>query len=230
MPIRTDWIPSKNAAIYGKLRGYLTLIVANKVAWGIADAAIQPLLDLQTEFEPLYHKITDDKRRRTSSDVTAFNDCKKRLLAEWRAFHKEEVRGNRKISPQDLAALVGKEYDLEPTPRGKIPTIPYILAKAVGGGTIEIRARVEKDKTNTSMHALADAVECKYILVPQGEMPPEDPESCPKTAVSKKARFTIALGVKSAGQSFYGFFRWANITNPQNSSDWTTKPLGAVIS
>jgi hypothetical protein len=79
------------------------------------------------------------------------------------------------------------------------------------------------------MHPLADEVECKYIFVPTGEMPPEDPETCPKTQGSKKARFTISCGVKNAGQSFYGFFRWANKSNPQNSGPWTTKPQGVVI-
>ncbi|MFH1227005.1 MAG: hypothetical protein V1701_03755 [Planctomycetota bacterium] len=224
-----DWIPKRNDDIHNKLTSYLEVIVANKVAWGIPDTAIDPVLDLQTEFDPLYEKI-QDKRRRTSADVTAFRDCKKRLLKEWRAFHKENVRGNRKISPSDLSILVGKEYDTEPTPRGKIAVVPYVLLKGIGGGSIEVRVRVENDQTRPSMHPLADAVECRYLFVPSGEMPPEDTEAAGlKTQVSKKARFTIACGVKNAGQSLYGFFRWINLTTPANSGDWTTKALGVVI-
>jgi hypothetical protein len=95
MPKSVDWIPTQNDDIYNKLKSYMELIVANKVAWNIPDSAIDPVLDLQTEFEPLYNKI-QDKRRRTSADVTAFRDCKKRLLKEWRSFHKENARGNRR--------------------------------------------------------------------------------------------------------------------------------------
>jgi hypothetical protein len=224
---RQDWIPTQNDDIYNKLGAYLGLIVANKVAWGISDAAISPLVDLQEEFEPLYHKI-QDKRTRTSADVTAFNDCKKRLLKEWRAFHKENVRGNRRISTADLATLVGKEYDTEPSPRGKIELVPYVFLKPLGGGVIEVRSQTEKDATRVSMHKLADGIECRWMLVPKGEMPPEGYEDAKKTVVSRKARFTIDCGDKNAGDSFYGFFRWVNTSNPANSGLWT-KALRVVI-
>jgi hypothetical protein len=227
MTLRIDWIPKRNDDIYNKLRAYLTLIVANKVAWGIPNTAIDPLLDLQAEYEPLYWKI-QDKRTRTGADVTAHRDCKKRLLTEWRAFHKENVRGNRSISKADLSVLVGKEFDTEPTPRGKIDLVPYIFLKAIGGGVIEVRSQTEKDATRVSMHKLADGIECRWLLVPKGEMPPEGYDDAKKTVVSRKARFTIDCGDKNAGDSFYGFFRWVNTSNPANSGLWT-KALRAVI-
>jgi hypothetical protein len=209
------------------LKSYLEVIVANKVAWNILDTAIDPVLALQAEFDPLYDKI-QDKRRRTSADVTAFRDCKKRLLKEWRAFHKENVRGNRRISTADLSVLVGKEYDLEPTPRGKIDLVPYVFLKPLAGGVIEARTQTEKDATRVSMHKLADGIECRWMLVPKGEMPPEGYEDAKKTVVSRKARFTIDCGDKNAGDSFYGFFRWVNTSNPANSGLWT-KALKVVI-
>ena len=215
-----DWLPNKNAAIYAKLRSYLGLVVTNKVAWGIADAAIDPLLALQAEFEPLYLKISD-KRTRTPADVTAFNDCKKRLLKEWRAFHKENVRGNRRISKADLATLVGKEFDPEPTPRGKIDLVPYVFLKPLAGGVIEVRTQTEQDATRVSMHKLADGIECRWTLVPKGEMPPEGHEDAKNAVVSRKARFTIDCGDKNAGDSFYGFFRWVNLSVPDNSGSWS---------
>ena len=223
-----DWIPTGADNFYNKQRAYLDRVVANKVAWGIPDAAIAPLLALQAEYEPLYWKV-QDKKARTGGDVVAHKDCRKRYSVAWRAFHKERVAGNRSIPKSELAILVGKERDTEPTPRGKIATFPIIGLKAMGGAEIEVRAQVTTDQTRFSMHPLADEVECKYIFVPAGEIPPEDPDTCPKTQGSKKARFIISCGVKNAGQSFYGFFRWANKSNPQNSGPWTTKPLGVVI-
>jgi len=223
----TDWIPTQNDDIYNKLKSYLELIVANKVAWGIADIAITPLTDLQAEFNPLYDKI-QDKRRRTSADVTDFRDCKKRLLDEWRAFHKENVRGNRKISPGDLSILVGKEYDTEPTPRAKIELTPYVNLKPIASGVIEVRSQTEKDATRVSMLKTADGIECRYTIVPKGEMPPSSYEDAKSTVVSRKARFTITVGDKNSGDSFYGFFRWVNTSRSDNSGPWT-KAIHAVI-
>jgi hypothetical protein len=223
-----DWIPTQYDDFFNKQRAYFDRVVANKVAWGIPDSAIAPLLVLQAEYEPLYWKV-QDKKARTGGDVVAHRDCHKRYATAWRAFHKEHVAGNSLIPKSELSILVGKERDTEPTPRGKIATFPIIGLKAMGGAEIEVRARVTTDQTRFSMHPLADEVECKYIFVPAGEMPPEDPDTCPKTQGSKKARFIISCGVKNAGQSFYGFFRWANKSNPQNSGPWTTKAQGVVI-
>jgi hypothetical protein len=52
-------------------------------------------------------------------------------------------------------------------------------------------------------------------------MPPKSSEDCPGIQVSKKAKFIIECGVKNAGQHFYGFFRWVNLTNPSNSGPWS---------
>ncbi|MBI4834074.1 MAG: hypothetical protein HY811_04545 [Planctomycetes bacterium] len=135
---------------------------------------------------------------------------------------------NSHISKNDLRMLVGKEYDLEPTPRGKIELVPYIFLKALGGGVIEVRSQTEKDATRVSMHKLADGIECRWTLVPKGEMPPEGVDDVKKTVVSRKARFTIDCGDKNAGDSFYGFFRWVNTSIPANSGLWT-KAMKAVI-
>ena len=201
---------------------------ANKAAWGIPAADVTVLKDLQAEYEPLYWKV-QDKKARTGGDVVAHKDCRKRYTAAWRAFHKERVAGNSLIPKSELAILVGKERDTEPTSRGKINAIPYVFLKAIGGGDVEVRCRPEKDQTRASMHPLADAVECKYILVPKGEMPPEDPDACPKTQGSKKARFIISCGVKNAGETFWGFLRWVNQSNPVNSGQWS-QSLKVVIS
>jgi len=222
-----DWMPKRDDDIYNKQKSYFERVETNKTAWGIPDTAIDPLLDLQAEYEPLYWKI-QDKKDRTGADVAAYRDCKTRYIKAWRAFHKEWVVNNSKIPVADKVILVGKVRDVEPTPRGKIEVVPYIFLKALGGGVIEVRSQTEKDATRVSMHPLADGIECRWLLVPKGEMPPEGQEDAKKTVVSRKARFTIDCGDKNAGDSFYGFFRWTNTSIPANSGLWT-KALRAVV-
>jgi hypothetical protein len=91
----------------------------------------------------------------------------------------------------------------------------------MGGGTIEVRCRTETDQTRDSMHPEADVIECRYILIPVKGVPPNDPDQCPEVRASTKAHFFIQCGVKNAGQCFYGFFRWVNLTNPDNSGPWS---------
>jgi len=220
MTIRKDWIPTQNDDIYNKLRAYLPLIVANKTAWGIPNTAIDPLLDLQAEFEPLYEKI-QDKRTRTSADVTAFRDCKKRLLKEWRAFHKENVRGNRLISKADLSVLVGKEYDTEPSPHPVITDIPYVALRVIGGGDVEIRAQSTKDATRVSMHPAANLIDYRYAMLEQGDIPPADPDDYPKKDVSSRAKFIFRAGAKNAGKRLHMVLRWVNTFKPKQEGPWT---------
>jgi len=220
MTIKLDWIPKRNDDIYNKLRAYLGLITANKVAWGISDAAISPLRDLQEEFEPLYHKI-QDKRTRTSADVTAFNDCKKRLLKEWRAFHKDEVRGNRRISKADLATLVGKEYDLEPSPGPVITDTPYLALRTAGRGKIELRAQTTEDATRASLPAFADLIECRFTILEQGDIPPDNPDNFPKKEVSSRAKFILPVGEQNAGKRLHLVARWVHTGKPKQEGPWT---------
>jgi len=215
-----------DANLFNAQGTYVNGVVTNAVAWGISAAAVAALVARRAEYEPLYHEC-QDKNTRTKNDVVAHRLIRKLYETELRTFHNQWIDGNTSIPVQDKLILGGREKDTEPTPRGKITDIPYVRLKAVGGGSIEVRCQVETDQTRPSMHPLADGVECRYILVPVGEMPPEGHEDAKKTLVSKKALFTIKCGDKQAGQRFYGFFRWTNLTNPANSGDWS--PVQTVM-
>jgi hypothetical protein len=76
----------------------------------------------------------------------------------------------------------------------------------------------------------ADVIEVRFAMLPvhpqvqpgsgkRIEFP--SPDECPEVRTSTKAHFIIRCGDKNAGQRFYGFFRWVNLTNPQNSGPWT---------
>jgi hypothetical protein len=216
-----------NDNLYNAQGVYVNGVVVNAVAWGISAPAVAALVARRAEYEPLYHKL-QDKNTRTKNDVVAHRRCRKIYEKELRDFHNEWIDGNSSISAEQKLILGGREKDIEPTPRGKIDLVPYIFLKAIGGGVIEVRSQTEKDATRVSMLKTADGIECRWLLVPKGEMPPEGYDDAKKTVVSRKARFTIDCGDKNAGDSFYGFFRWVNTSIPANSGLWT-KALRAVI-
>jgi len=224
----TNYIPQRDDDLFNFQGNLVNEVVTNAVAWGIPAPAVAALVARRAAYEPLYFK-SQDKGNRTQADVLAHRQIRELYEKEIRVFGKAYLLFNPLVSDEDRRRMRLTVRDTEPTPRGKIISFPIIGLKGMGGGDIEVRCRVTTDQTRFSMHPLADAVECKYIFVPSGEMPPEDPDACPKTQTSKKARFIISCGVKNAGQSLYGFFRWANLTNPQNSGPWTTKAQGTVI-
>ncbi|MFH0887763.1 MAG: hypothetical protein V1871_00970 [Planctomycetota bacterium] len=227
MAKKVDWIKTRDDDFFNQQGAYVDRVVANALAWGIPAPAVAALVTLRAEYEPLYTKV-QDKKNRTGADVAAHRDCRNRFQTALRAFHKEWVVNNSLIPLADKVILVGKVRDTEPTPRGKIELVPYIFLKAIGGGVIEVRSQTEKDATRVSMLKTADGIECRWTLVPKGEMPPEGVDDAKKTVVSRKARFTIDCGDKNAGDSFYGFFRWVNQSIPANSGLWT-KALRVVI-
>jgi hypothetical protein len=111
--------------------------------------------------------------------------------------------------------------DTEPSPKPKINDIPVVGLEPKGGGSIDVRCRTETDQTRDSMHRDADVIECRYVMIQVKGAPPIDPDQCSQIKTSTRAHFFIQCGVKNAGQSFYGFFRWANLTNPANSGPWS---------
>ena len=220
MAKKVDWIPKRDDDFYNKQKSYLELVVANKLAWGIPDTAIDPLLDLQTEYVPLYETV-QDKKNRTGADVAAHRDCRKRYQTALRAFHKEWVVNNSKISVADKVILVGKERDTEPSPGPVITDIPVVALRAQGGAEIEVRVQTTRDATRYSMHPAANLIEYRFAIVEPGDIPPVDAEDYPKKDVSSRAKFIVKLGTKNTGKRFYGLFRWVNTKRPKQEGPWS---------
>ena len=222
-----NYIPKRDDDFFNFQGNLVNIVVINAAGWGIPAPAVAALVARRAEFEPLY-TTAQNKTTRRRADVVAFRECRKTYEKEIRAFVKAWLINNPLVTDEQRSEMALTIRDIEPTPRGKIEVVPYIFLKALGGGVIEVRSQTEKDATRVSMHPLADGIECRWLLVPKGEMPPEGQEDAKKTVVSRKARFTIDCGDKNAGDSFYGFFRWTNTSIPANSGLWT-KALRAVV-
>jgi hypothetical protein len=220
MTIKKRYIPLRDDDFFNWQGNFVNLVVTNAVDWNIPPDEVTALTTRRAEFEPLY-TTAQNKTTRNRADVLAFRQSRQTYEKEIRAFVKAYLLYSPSVSDEERRQLALTVRDTEPTPRGKITSFPIIGLKGIGGGDIEVRCRVTTDQTRFSMHSLADAVECKYILVPKGEMPPESQKDAKTTVVSKKARFIISCGDEQAGESFWGFFRWVNLTNPANSGPWT---------
>jgi hypothetical protein len=219
MAKRVYFIPRKDTEFFSFQKQLVDKIVANKVAWGIPDAAVNPLVARRSAYEPL-HRKSQEKKDRTSGDVDRHRQSRKTYEKEIRKFVNAHIRFNDLISDSQRVSLSVPPRDTKPTPRGKIESSPTAGLIPMGGGSIEVICRRETDQDRPSMHQLADAIECRYVIVPT-RMAINDPEAATKSQISKKAKFWIQAGDENAGKHFYGFFRWVNLTNPANSGPWS---------
>jgi hypothetical protein len=213
-------IPRRDDDFFNYQAKLVNMVVANQMAWGIPPMPVAALVARRAEYEPLYFKA-QEKKDRTAGDVDRHRQMRKIYEKEIQIFINTYLRYNPLVPRDARIEMDIPPRDLEPTPRGKIDTIPVVGLTAIGGGDIKTRCRVTTDSTRYSRHKLSDGIEVKYTWVPKGEMPPEGPEDVNKTLFSKKAQFIIHCGPKNAGESFYGFFRWVNLTNPENSGQWS---------
>lgn len=203
-------------------------VVTNAGPWGIPAGEVTALTTRRAAYEPLYTK-SQEKEDRTSGDVDRHRQMRKVYEKEIQVFVNARIRYNALISRDERIEIGIPPRDTEPTPRGKIPTIPIVELLAMGGGDLKCGCRVTRDQTRPSKHPLADGVKVQYTWVPKGEMPPEKPEDCKNSLVSKKAQFIIHCGPGNAGETFWGFFRWVNLTTPANSGQWSNS-IKVVIS
>jgi len=215
-----EYIPNRDDDFFTFQGKLINMVVANKAAWGIPDSAITPLIDRRTKYEPLYHK-SQIKNNRTSVDVAAHRQSRQLYEKEIRGFVNSYLRFNPAVSPGNKVAMALVVPDTEPSPRPAISTSPVVGFTILGGGEIKVVCKEETDQTRPSMHPAADAVECRFTLIQKGQTPPKEPDECPNVQMSKKAQFIINCGVKNAGNRFYGFFRWVNLTNPSNNGHWS---------
>jgi hypothetical protein len=216
---RRSYIPRQDDDFYTFQSNLVNIVVANAAAWGIPAPSVAALVARRAAYEPLYLKA-ENKTTRTRVDVLAHRQMRKIYEKEIRVFVKAYLY-TPLVTNEDRLSMGIPPRDIEPTPRGKIETIPVVGLTAMGGGDLKVRCQVTTDATRYSRHPLADGIEVKYTWVPKGEMPPEKPEDCKNALVSKKAQFIIHCGPGNAGETFYGFFRWVNLTTPANSGQWS---------
>lgn len=217
---KRDYMPKKDDDFFSFQGQMVNKVQANKAAWGIPDPAVDVLVNHRTVYEPLYYK-SQNKTNRTSVDVLAHRQERKSYEKDIRAFVNAHIRFNGLISDSERLSIGVPPRDTEPSPKPKINDIPVVGLEPKGGGWIDVRCRTETDQTRDSMHKDADVIECRYVLFQVKGLPPNDPAKCPEVITSTRAHFIIKCGDENAGQRFYGFFRWANLTNPDNSGPWT---------
>jgi hypothetical protein len=217
---RKDYIPLKDDDFFNWQGNFVNLVVTNAPGWGIPAPDAAALVARRASFEPLY-TTAQNKTTRTRADVLAHRQSRDLYEKEIRAFAKSYLMFNPLVTDEDRIDMGLTVRDTEPSPGSPITDVPIVGLKGLGGGDIEVRCRVTTDQTRASMHPDANVVDYRYIAVESGDVPPSDPEDCPKADSQPKAKFVLRAGAKNAGKRFYGFFRWLNNRRPRQEGPWS---------
>jgi hypothetical protein len=170
-----------------------------------------------TQWAEVWDKLIDPSQK-TKSVVDIKDDLKLEII-NFMSPILIRVSVNSAVNPTDRNTLNLPLPDRQPTPRGPILDVPYANLISFAGGRVEIRTRLNEDASRASMHPLADAVEMRYQI---GGTPPITAADCVQYLMSKKALFEFLAGQENGNQSLYVFLRWVNLSNPENSGQWTT--------
>ncbi len=131
----------------------------------------------------------------------------------------------RELTNDDRNELRIFARDTTPTARGPITTAPDVALTPLEGAKIRQRLRFDTDKNRASMHPLADGWERAVKI---GGGPPANPSECPIRETGSGALSTIDAGMDNDRKSYYAFFRWVNISNPENNSGWSPMKVVTV--
>ncbi|MEW6026644.1 MAG: hypothetical protein AB1599_05060 [Planctomycetota bacterium] len=224
---KPGYMPRKDQAFFSFQGNLNNTVVANAVAWGIPPAAVTAFTASRTAYEPIYTK-SQDKGHRTQQDVSKHRAARKVYQKEIEVFVNTYLRFNPLVTDDEMAGMKIPRRDFEPSPHPPIDDIPLVGLRAQGGGDLEFRIRVTEDKTLPSMHPAANLIELRFVILEQGDIPPADENDFTKKEVSSRAKFTLALGLKSTGKKFWGIFRWVNTHKPRTAGHWT-EPISVII-
>ena len=214
-----DYIPFKDAEFDEWLAGFTRYIEAHYAELGLSATDKDNIVAANTAWKADYQALLTAKNaaraaKGTKDQTRDTTESLARSIAQRSTVYPGTTNGHR-------AGMGITVSDTKPTPRPVISTVPIVGFDILRGGSLAVSVREEEDQTRPSMHPAADIIECKYILVAIGEAPPKKPSQCPETQASKKAQFKIHTGIENAGKRFYGFFRWANQSNPANNGSWS---------
>jgi hypothetical protein len=223
-----QYIPVRDDDFFNFQGNLVNLVVANAVTWGIPPVEVADLSARRASYEPLY-TASQNKTTRTRADVLAHRQARKLYEKEIRDFAKAYLMFNPLVTDEDRMDMALTIHDTEPSPNQPITDVPIIGLRGLSGGDIEVRCRARTDQTRASMHPDANVIDYRYSMVESGDVPPTDPDDCPKGDSQPKAKFVLRVGAKNSGKRLYGFFRWLNNRRPRQEGPWTAA-ISVVIS
>jgi len=213
-----DFIPDDDPGFFDWQDNYVTMVVANFLAWLIPLAAKDDLVAKQAAYVPLYNAIKV-KSNRTTAQVGAHRAGRFTYEKYLRSFNKQYTLFNNAITIEKKLELEITVPDTEPSSRKAIETSPFVKLFASAGARIKAECRVDNDSSRASMHPDADEVEVAYEIGTD----PAGWEKCTKKITSSKARFFIPFASEDIGKKVYFFFRWKNKTDESKSGPFTAK-------
>jgi hypothetical protein len=217
MPQDTDYIPGPDGKFNDFQANLSTYVAANFEAWGIPQKALDDIAPIVTRWNNAW-AIAKNKDTRSPADVKEKDLARKELDHAIRAFVKEFLANNSKVSNKDRTAMGLTVPSGSHSPRPAISTPPAVIFRAVIGGTLHVECRVEHDASRASMHPDADIVEIRYKM---DDPAPTNLAECTQIKTSTRGSFTMELGIENAGKRLYGFARWANESDNSKSGPWT---------
>ncbi|MDR0729578.1 MAG: hypothetical protein LBF19_05610 [Prevotellaceae bacterium] len=200
-----DYIPQGPDKFNAFQGNFLTLVVANKTAWGINDAAIAPLQTRQATWDVLYPKASSPTDR-TPADVLARKECQAAYTHDIRGFVNQQLRYNQLVSDPDRERL-----GLRVPSSSRHPVSPPVTAPAVIHiDTSETRRHTVQFTNEIGARAKPAGVHGCEIYMKKGGDPPVSDAEFIFAGTDTSTPFVVDFDIADIGKTIYYHLRWVN--------------------
>lgn len=201
-----DVFPKKDESFDIWQANFMTIIVANVVAWALG--SVTALQAAQTNWAAAW-AVARIKTTRNTGQVTAKKEAREAYEALLRPFIQQYIMVNPLITNQDRDAMQIKPRETERTPIPAPTTLPEVSTVPLVGNRVNIFFRQQPDAQGVSRRGKPDGVQFCELALSTGMMP-QSPDQCSGRALASRTPFTAEFDAMQAGQRAYFYARWVN--------------------
>jgi hypothetical protein len=206
------YIPRAGAEFYQFQKNMVAKVSANAGAWGIPTAAANAFAAASVAYETAYHTSVNPLTRTKIANQEHASQ-RKSFEKQLRLFVNAWLLNNSAISLSDKVSMGLPSPAPKRHRRSAILVQPEIVIKNRVGGRIQLACRLPETEGKAHLHPEADGIEVFYSL----EHPAPNPLVGTERFLSKKAYFTIDVGLAHAGKLIYLYARYINLQDMSKS-------------
>ncbi|MBI3500817.1 MAG: hypothetical protein HY063_03400 [Bacteroidetes bacterium] len=166
-PQQEEWLKGTDAQFDSGQKGFMNLVNANYVAWGITPGDVSNLQTLQANWNTAYTAGgSGQKATRNEGDTKTKQDARRDYVKAIRQFIAQWLKKNKSVTDAQRKLLRITVPDLTKTKhKDGIKADIFYREKNMGGGKHEFTCNTFKDPTKASTAEGADGVIISYSIV-----------------------------------------------------------------
>ncbi|MDR1602359.1 MAG: hypothetical protein LBS42_08025 [Tannerella sp.] len=218
---KSDYIPRQDGKFLEWGQNLIVYVKLHLVAWGISEAAFEPIQTLLNAYVAAYNKAQEPNRGKV--DVLEKNETRDKLKQAIRQFVKEHLIFNSAVTNSDRENMGLPIHDTKPTP----PRIPTEMPIGEIDFSVHLRHIIHVRDGKLTGRTKPPQVHGFEVWYKIGGGQPMSDSEWGYANFSTRSPLTITYPLSDVGKVVYYRFRWVNSRN--QPGPWNETIISAVI-